>query len=93
MPWGGMKKYKLKFDCDLKKILSKIPEYDGVLLRKRLTLLEEDPRPAGALKLKGLEDSYRVRCGKYRIIYEIKDKELIVLIVDVDSRKDVYKGL
>lgn len=88
-----MKKYKLKFDCDLKKILFKIPKHDGVLLKKRMTLLEEDPRPNGVIKLKGQEDSYRVRCGKYRIIYEIKDKELIVLIVDVDSRKDVYKGL
>ncbi|CUI18064.1 putative addiction module toxin (plasmid) [Candidatus Protochlamydia naegleriophila] len=88
-----MKRYKLKFDCDLKKILSKIPKYDGVLLRKRMTLLEEDPRPNGALKLKGQDNSYRIRCGKYRIIYEIKDNELIVLIIDVDSRKDVYKGL
>lgn len=88
-----MKRYKLKFDCDLKKILSKIPKYDGVLLRKRITLLEEDPRPNGVLKLKGQDNSYRIRCGKYRIIYEIKDNELIVLIIDVDSRKDIYKGL
>ncbi len=88
-----MKRYKLKFDRDLKKILSKIPKHDGILLKKRMTLLEEDPQPNGVIKLKSQEDSYRVRCGKYRIIYEIKDKELIVLIVDVDSRKDVYKGL
>jgi mRNA interferase RelE/StbE len=88
-----MKKYKLKFDCDLKKILSKIPKYDGIFLKKKITLLEEDPRPHGVLKLKGQEDFYRVRCGKYRIIYEIKDKELIVLVVDVNSRKDIYKDL
>lgn len=88
-----MKKYKLYFDCDLKKILSKIPKYDGVLLRKKITLLEENPRPIGVKKLKGLDEIYRIRYGKYRIIYEIKDKELIILIIDIDSRKDIYKGL
>ena len=71
----------------------KIPKHDQDSIVIKIKSLSKDPRPHGVKKLKGLEEAYRVRCGKYRIIYEIKNKELIVLIVDVDARKDIYKGL
>jgi len=51
--------------------------------------LEENPRPQGYLKLKG-EDAYRIRVGNYRIIYEIDNGNLIVIVVTVGHRKDVY---
>jgi mRNA interferase RelE/StbE len=51
--------------------------------------LAENPRPHGCKKLKGRE-AYRVRLGDYRIIYEIRDKVLIVSIVDVGHRKEIY---
>ena len=85
--------YKINYDCDLEKIMAKIPKRDQEAIVIKIKSLSKDPRPNGVKKLKGLEDSYRVRCGKYRIIYEIKNKELIVLIIDVDPRKDIYKGL
>ncbi len=64
-------------------------------LKKRLTeamaRLAENPRPAGALKLQGADNRYRLRVGDYRIIYEIHDRMLLVLIVDVADRKDIYR--
>jgi mRNA interferase RelE/StbE len=52
--------------------------------------LEVNPRPAGYIKLKG-RDGYRIRSGNYRIIYDIIDNELIVDIITLGHRKDIYK--
>ena len=52
--------------------------------------LEENPRPVGYKKLKG-RDGYRIRTGNYRIIYEIFDSELIVDIITLGHRKDIYE--
>jgi mRNA interferase RelE/StbE len=54
--------------------------------------LSAEPRPPGVEKLTDQgEDFYRVRTGNYRVIYQINDKELVVLIVSVGDRKDIYK--
>ena len=58
-----------------------------------LRKLAENPRPAKAVKLKGMEELYRVRVGNYRIVYTIEDKKLLVLIVRIAHRKDVNKKL
>jgi len=52
--------------------------------------LENDPRPSGCKKLKGAQFSYRVRIGDYRVLYDVFDDVLIVLVVTVGDRKDVY---
>ena len=52
--------------------------------------LATDPRPSGVRKLKGCERSFRVRVGNYRIVYEILDDALIVFIIRIRHRKDVY---
>lgn len=52
--------------------------------------LENEPRPNGSIKLKG-RDSYRIRVGNYRVIYEIHDDELIIDVIVLGHRKDVYK--
>ncbi len=52
--------------------------------------LADNPRPEGALKMEGAE-TYRVRVRDYRIIYEIVDRELLVLVVKIGHRRDVYK--
>ena len=57
----------------------------------RIRSLAHDPRPFGSEKLSGRGDLYRVRVGRYRVVYSIGDAELIVLIVRVGHRKDVYR--
>ncbi|MEC4888934.1 MAG: type II toxin-antitoxin system RelE/ParE family toxin [Nitrospira sp.] len=61
-------------------------------LVKRLTSLRDNPRPQGVKKLAGEDDLYRIREGDYRIIYTIRDKELIILVVKIGNRKDVYRS-
>lgn len=62
-------------------------------ITKRLTRLGDNPRPHGVDKLAGEDNLYRVREGEYRIIYTIQDKELIVLVVKIRHRKEVYRKL
>lgn len=56
-----------------------------------LKRLQHNPRPEGIKKLTGANDLYRIREGNYRVIYTIQDKELIVLVVKIGDRKEVYR--
>ena len=60
-------------------------------LVKRMKSLQHDPRPQGVKKLAGEDDLYRIREGDYRIIYTSQDNELIVLVVKIGDRKEVYR--
>lgn len=60
---------------------------------QRIQELAENPRPRGCEKLSGKHPHYRIRQGPFRILYEIKDNELIVYVVKVADRRDVYKRL
>jgi mRNA interferase RelE/StbE len=60
-------------------------------LARTIDGLADNPRPHGAIKLEGAEDAYRIRVGDYRIIYEIRDTVLTVLIVRVGHRREVYR--
>ena len=55
--------------------------------------LATEPRPEGCTKLKARRDLYRVRVGDYRVIYEVRDEELLVVVVMVGHRREVYERL
>ena len=59
---------------------------------KRIEQLGDDPRPVGCQKLSG-QNWYRVRQGQYRIVYGVEDDQLVVYVVKVGHRKDVYRAL
>lgn len=84
-----MASYEIVFKRSVKKDLCKIDrEQLGPILR-RIESLADDPRPPGCKKLKG-EAVYRVRQGNYRIVYEIIDDRLVVIVVAVGSRGSIY---
>lgn len=58
---------------------------------QRIDLLKIDPRHTGSLKMSGYENTYRTRVGKYRIVYEIYDQKVCIVVVNIDHRKDVYR--
>ncbi len=60
------------------------------VLKSAIAMLADNPRPHGYKKLKG-EEAYRIRVADYRIIYEIDDNVVIVTVVSVGHRKDIYK--
>ena len=57
----------------------------------RIRALSENPRPNGVTKLAGDENLYRIRVGDYRIIYQIQDKALLVLMIKISHRREVYR--
>lgn len=60
-------------------------------LRTAIDSLAEDPRPAGCVKLTGSADLFRLRVGDYRILYQVQDRVLVVLVVDIGHRREVYR--
>ena len=85
-----MAKYKIVFKKSVKKDLSTIPKKDIKRLLNRIDLLADNPRAEGCIKLTG-EDKYRVRVGLYRIIYQIRDQELVVSVIKVGHRSSIYR--
>ena len=81
--------YQLLVEKQVQKQLERIPEPDYSRIKAAILSLAHTPRPHGYKKLKG-RDGYRVRQGNYRVVYDIKDRVLTVLILAVDNRKDVY---
>ena len=86
-----MASYELVFRKSVAKDLRVIPKQDVKRIMQRIRSLADDPRPAGCEKLSG-QERYRVRQGVYRIIYEIEDDRLTVLVVKVGHRRGVYRS-
>jgi mRNA interferase RelE/StbE len=84
-----MASYELTFKKSVAKDLRDLPKQDIKKILQRIRLLSADPRPAGCEKLSG-QERYRVRQGVYRIVYEIHDHVLLVLVVKVGHRRHVY---
>ena len=86
-----MASYELVFRKSVAKDLRAFPTHQVKRLMQRIRSLADDPRPAGCEKLSARE-RYRVRQGSFRIIYEIEDGRLTVLVVKVGHRRDVYRS-
>jgi mRNA interferase RelE/StbE len=56
-----------------------------------LQALKQDPRPPGCKKLSGEESLWRIRVGDYRIVYQIRDNELLVLVLKMGHRREIYR--
>jgi mRNA interferase RelE/StbE len=85
-----MARYELRFKPSVAKDLRGAPRADVQRILARIEALRDDPRPPGSEKLSG-QDRYRVRQGQYRILYTVADAELIVEVVKVGHRRDVYR--
>lgn len=86
-----MEKYKILLKSSVLKDLDKIPKKDVKRIMKIISILADNPRPTKAKKLSG-QERYRIRQGSYRILYSIEDKQLIVYIVKVAHRREVYQN-
>jgi len=82
--------YKIFFRKPVWKDFESIPKKELNRILKQIEFLSENPRPSGSQKLSG-QERFRIRQGRYRIIYSMQDEELTVWIVTVSHRKDVYR--
>lgn len=84
------KHYHVKVLKRARKTLLSLPSQLQERLTKAINHLADDPRPSGCLRMTGVE-SWRIRVGDYRIVYDIEDSELIVLVVAVGHRREIYR--
>ena len=84
-----MARYRIEVKKSAVKELSQIPKKDLVKIVKKINSLADNPRPKGSKKL-SREEKYRMRYGKYRILYLIKDDLLVIYVIKVAHRKDIY---
>jgi mRNA interferase RelE/StbE len=85
-----MGKYKVLYTEAFYRSLKPVPKEDVTRILKKTEALAINPRPMGSQKLAGTEQ-YRIRQGVYRILYSIEDDRLIVVVVKVGHRREVYE--
>jgi mRNA interferase RelE/StbE len=86
-----MEFYRVEFAKSALKDFKRIPQLDACRILNAIIELAKDPRSHSSKKLKG-EKLYRIRIGNYRVIYEIQDERLLVSVIKLGHRKDVYKN-
>lgn len=86
-----MTTYRVEIARRAVKALSALPRREQQRIRAAIDLLADNPRPPGCVAMTGEAHAYRVRVGDYRIIYEVFDDRLVVQVVRVGHRRDVYR--
>jgi mRNA interferase RelE/StbE len=84
--------WQVRFKPSALREFQALPRQVQVRIGTRLDALAVDPRPHGVKKLEGGGDLYRIRVGDYRVVYAIDGPALVVLVVKVGHRGDVYRG-
>ena len=82
--------YAVMVEPAARRVLNKLPRQIQVRIISRIESLSANPRPPGAIKLSG-HDAYRIRVGDYRVVYSVIDTQLLVIVVTVGNRRDVYR--
>ena len=83
--------YQVLFTPRAERELESLPEAARRRIAKKIDALAEEPRPSGIKKLRGHDNSYRLRAGDYRVLYTIEDRVVTVVVVRVGHRRDIYE--
>lgn len=83
--------YRIEYLPAALRDLRKLPRQAQLQVAPVIDALAGEPRPSGVVKLHGTDDLYRVRSGDYRIVYRVQDDVLLVVVVTVGNRREVYR--
>jgi len=86
-----MPSYRVEVSATAERQLRKLPRAEQVRVIRTVQALSVDPRPPGSRQLSGHDDVFRVRVGRYRVLYSIEDRRLVIIVLKVGDRKDVYR--
>jgi mRNA interferase RelE/StbE len=86
-----MASYRIEVSATAEKQLKKLRRDDRVRVIRAVQSLANDPRPSGCRKLQGYDDVYRIRIGRYRVLYSIDGRRIIVTVLKVAHRRDLYR--
>ncbi len=82
--------YRIDISTIAKKNLKKLPKQEVKKIIEKIKFLAVDPRPSGCKKMKN-RDAYRIREGNYRVIYRIEDDRLLISVINIGHRKEIYR--
>jgi mRNA interferase RelE/StbE len=88
-----MSQYQIEITRDALRALAKLDKSIRRRVQAAIDRLSEQPRPPGVLALQGIRHAYRLRVGNYRVIYTVDDGRLVVLVVDLGHRREIYRDL
>ena len=83
--------YRVELLRTAAKELERLPTEAKQAVRRAIAALADDPRPRGSKKLVGGHDYYRIRIGDYRVLYEVRARQVLVLVIAVGHRRDIYR--
>ena len=86
-----MARYEIEISWTAEKQLRRLPRDDQERLARAMLALADDPFPRGVRKLSGYDDVFRVRAGRYRILYSVSEGALIIVVLKVGHRREVYR--
>jgi mRNA interferase RelE/StbE len=85
--------YTVEFRPSVWKNVKNIPKKDLVKIKSKIEEIHSDLPDPATTRMSGNSDFHKVRCGNYRIVYEIHEDSLVILVVKVGHRKDVYRNI
>lgn len=84
-------RYSIEFVAAAERALANIARRDQKRIALRIDALAQDPRPPGSRKLVGGTNEYRIRSGDYRVVYSVEDRKVLVIVMRIAHRKDIYR--
>jgi mRNA interferase RelE/StbE len=85
--------YRVLISPGAERRLGKLPREMQKRISTVISALSSDPRPDGVVRLSGPSGAWRIRVGVYRVVYTIEDDRLLILVVKIGPRRDVYRGM
>ena len=86
-----MTKYEIEITRTAERQLRRLPPEDQQRVLRTILPLADDPFPRGSRKLSGYDDVFRIHVGRYRVLYSVSEKKLIIIILKIGHRKNVYR--
>lgn len=84
--------YEVNLSPGARRAFVKLGDSVRARIEQRIDDLAANPRPPGCVKLGGFANTWRVRVGEYRIVYEVYDNRLVVVVIRIGHRREVYEG-
>jgi len=86
-----MANYKIEISLTADRQFKELPQLEQLRIARAIQQLGANPYPTGCRKLTGYKDMFRIRVGNYRVIYSVDKKRIVIIILKIGHRKDVYR--